>query len=388
MLNRVAIIGTGQTPHQSRRFDVNEQELIAESVRSAIMDAEIEVGDIDATVFGSAITSIQDGIEQVGKLVVDSMGGVFKPSFRLNTGGTVGASCVLAGFSLVASGEFDIVLVSSGTIRAGASGARSQKALQMVADPIYTRSFSGGAIMGLAMSSRLYMEATGATEEHAGMCVVEARKNARRNPYAHLKEEVTLKDVLSSSYIASPLKLLDICPTSIGSGAVILASEGIARGRRCAWIKGFSSAGEPGVYPERDTLKALPVRTAAKKAYEQSGIFKPKDEVQVVELYNACSFQTMSWLEALFLADDGEAKTLVERGEISLEGRLPVNPSGGVLCTNNGSDAAMLRIIESAIQVTGKAGNRQVKDVKNAVAMAWGGAQQFSIVCVLSKEMI
>ncbi len=385
-MRKVAIIGTGQIPHRSRMPEVNEQELIALSVREALRDAGVEPGDVEAVVFGSAITSIQDGIEQVGKLVVDSMCGHLKPSFRLQTGGTVGASAVLAAVSLVASGDFDIVLAAAGTVRAGASGARSQRALQMAVDPIYTRGFSGGAIMGLAMTFRQYMETTGATETHAAMCVVNARENASRNPYAHLREKVTVDDVLNSPPIAPPVKRLDMCPTSVGSAAVIVASENIARGKKCAWVRGFFAVAEPATYPERNVLEARCVKEAARKAYLMAGLHQPRKEVQVVELYNACSYQTMHWMEALLLCDAGEAKTLVEKGDFSFTGRLPVNPSGGVLATNNGSDAAMLRVVEAAVQVMGKGGERQVGDVKNAVAMGWGGAQQFATVCVLSKE--
>ncbi|MEW5945214.1 MAG: thiolase family protein [bacterium] len=385
-MRKVAIIGTGQIPHRSRMFEVNEQELIAPSVRAAIEDAGIEPSDIEATVFGSAITSIQDGIEGVGRLVVDSMGGVLKPSFRVHTGGTVGASAALAAVYLVASGDFDVALAAAGTVRAGASGPRSQRALQLVGDPIYARGFSGGAVMGLAMNFKKYMEKTGTTEKHAAMCVVDARKNAGRNPFAHLKDEVTVAEVLSSPPLAPPVKRMDMCPTSIGSAAIVVASEKFAKGKNTAWVKGISAVGEPNTYPDRDVIEAKCVREAAGRAYSMAGMEDPAKQVQLVELYNACSYQTMQWAECLFLCGDGEAKDMVEKGAFSFDGKIPINPSGGVLTTNNGSDAAMLRVVEAAVQVMGKGGERQVGDVKNAIAMGWGGGQQFACVFVLSGD--
>jgi len=351
-------------------------------------DAGVGPRDIDAVIFGSAISSIQEGMEHIGKWVNDFAGGYLKPGFRVHTGGSVGSCTGIAAFYHVASGHFDVVLAVSGTIRMGASGAAAQKALSLVADPVYRRGFSGGAVLSLAMIFRQYMDRYGITEEQAARCVVQQRRHAMNNPYAHLRTPVTVEEVLNSRPLAPPMKLLDMCPTSIGAAAMVVACEEKARKftKTPAWVKGFASFSEPSIYPHRDTLEAVAVRKSAEKAYKQAGITNPRKEIDVVELYNAASYQQMHWSEALYLCERGEGGKLLDSGATDMGGDIPINPSGGVLCTNNGSDAAMLRQVEAAIQIMGKGGARQVEGAKIAVAMGWGGAQQFTAVTVLGKE--
>lgn len=385
----VAIIGCGQIPHVSARDDVDESELIHESVVLALEDANVEAKDIQATVFGSAITSIQDGIEHVGKLVLDACGGRLKPHFRTQTGGTAGAAAALAAVYMVASGEYDLVLAASGTLRSGATGAVAQKALSMAADPVFRRGFSGGALLGLAQTFREYMARYDVTEEAAARCAVQQRANGARNPNAHHRKPVTFDEVMASRPLAPPIKLLDMCPTSVGSAALIVASERVVRRRRKrrdgAWVRGFGSFSEPSTYPHRDPMDALCVRESARKAYRMAGIRNPRKEIDVVELYNAASFQQLIWSEALLLCEPGKGAELFESGATDMGGNLPINPSGGVLCTNNGSDAAMVRIVEAAMQVRGKAGPHQIPHARTALAMGWGGNQQFTSVIVLSN---
>lgn len=387
-MNPVAVIGVGQTHHVSRRQDVNAPELVSEAVGEALTMAGIEPQDVEAVVFGAAIASIQEGFEHVGKWVNDSIGGYLKPCFRVQTGGTVGASAVIGAIYMVASGLFDIVLAAAGTPRAGASGAAAQRALALASDPIYRRGFSGGAVLGLALTFRQYMDRSGVTEEQAAQCVVQQRSNAGRNPFAHLREPVTIKDVLGSRPLAPPVKLLDMCPTSVGAGAVIITSGETVKKRKipAAWIHGFASITEPATYPGRDPLEARAVREAAQHSYRMAGITDPRQDLDVVELYNACSYQQMHWSEALGLCKEGEGGRFLDSGATDFSGDLPINPSGGVLCTNNGSDAALLRVAEAALQVMGRAGEHQVPDARRSLAMGWGGNQQFASCIVLGQD--
>lgn len=393
-MKRVAIIGTGQTPHVSHRTDRDEPEVLAEAVRRALADAEVQPREIEAVVFGSAISSIQEGIEHIGKWASDFVCGWQRPSFRVHTGGTVGMAAALGAIAWVASGGCDTALAVAGTLRMGATGAASQKALSLASDPIYRRGFSGGAVLGLALTFRQYMEWAGVTERDAARCVVQQRRNAARNPNAHLREPVTEEEVLSSRPLALPIKLLDMCPTSVGSAAVIVASEARARqAPSAAWIRGFGSFAEPSSYPERNTMEALSVRESAKKAYAMASIRNPREDLDVVELYNAASYQQMHWSEALGLCEPRKGGELFRSGDTDFPeegrrraGQVPINPSGGVLATNNGSDAALLRLVEATLQVTHKAGDHQVREARTAAAMGWGGNQQFTSVVVVGAN--
>jgi acetyl-CoA C-acetyltransferase len=387
MARRVAIIGIGQTRHTLHRWDVSWPELMHESAVLTFEDAHLTPDDIDAVIFGSAI-QIQEGIEHPGKWCADSIAGPFKPQMRFHTGGTVGASTISTAFYMISSGLYDVMMCSAGTQRSGASGRAAQRCLATAADPIFLRGFATGTPATAALIFMDYMRRSGAKEEHAAMCAAKQRRHALNNPYAHMRMNLTVEDVMNSEPIAPPIKRLDICPTSIGSAACILASEDIAK-KICkspAWIKGTACIAEPDQFLGRDIVGVDTLGKAATRAYKQAGITDPRKELDVVEIYDAFSFQEMLWSEGLHLFEKGTAWRAVEAGVTGMHGDLPINPSGGTLSTNNGSDAAMLRVLEAALQVTGKAGDRQVDGARTACAMSWGGRTQFFNVMVVSSE--
>ncbi len=387
MGRKVAIIGIGQTRHTLHRWDVSWPELMHESAAAALEDADLVADDIEAVVFGSAI-QIQEGIEHPGKWCADSIAGLFKPQMRFHTGGTVGASVISTAFYQISSGLYDVVMVSAGTQRSGASGRAAQRCLATAADPIFLRGFATGTPATAALIFKEYMRRSGAGEEHAAISAAKQRRNALNNPFAHMRLDLTVEDVMKSEPIAPPIKRLDICPTSIGSAACILASEDVAKKvtGKPAWIRGTACIAEPDQFLGRDIIAMDTLGKAAQRAYRQAGIKDPRREFDVVEIYDAFSFQEMLWSEGLHLFEKGTAWRAVEAGVTAMDGDLPINPSGGVLATNNGSDAAMLRVLEAALQVMGKAGDRQVEGARTACAMSWGGRTQFFNVTVVSSE--
>lgn len=386
-MRRVAIVGVGLTPHVRERPDVSWPELLAEAVRAALDDAALGADDVEATVFGSAI-QIQEGVEHPGKWAVDALASRGKPHLRVHTGGTVGASAVSAAFYAVASGDHDVVLAVAGTQRSGATGRDAQRALATASDPIRSRRFATGTPAGAALLFQAYMARSGATERHAAVLAEKQRAHGALNPTAHLREPVSVDQVLASEPVAPPIKRLDICPTSVGACALVLAADDRARriSPRPAWIRGLAACVDDPATTGRGLFDLEALRTAAARAYRQAGIDRPADEVHVAEVYDAFSYQEMVWLEGLFLAPEDRGFAAVEDGSTRLGGRIPVNPSGGVLCTNNGSDAAMVRIAEAALQISGRAGARQVPGARTGVAMSWGGRTQFFHVAVLGAD--
>ena len=134
----------------------------------------------------------------------------------------------MAGAHHIASGLFDKVLcIGFEKQEEGDSSA----ILSGVAHPLYGRSLAGAAVGYFAMMGASYMQAYGAREEHSAMVAVKARQNARKNPYAHLKLDITIQDVLDSKMLAYPIRLMDMCPTSNGACAMILSDEKTARER-------------------------------------------------------------------------------------------------------------------------------------------------------------
>lgn len=363
---KVAIIGAGQTMHRSRRLDVSAPELIDEAVQAALADARLEPDGVDAIVVGNM--EHFEGIHLSDLWAVEGTGGVGKPQLKVATGGTTGSSLAQAAYYLVAGGLFRTVM-AVGWERLSDSEGETTTGIVTAFDPIYERPTLAGAVSGLAILGCQYQDKYKTRPEDAALVVVRARENAARNPHAHLRKPVTVAEVVASPVLSTPIRYLDMCPTSDGACAVVFTSE--PGDRPVAWTKGVASRHNhtllgdvtEGAAGFRHTL-----RDASQDAYRQAGITNPRKQFDVVEMYEPCTWAALEWAEALDLADPGKAVRLWQ------EGTLPINPSGGVLCTNPIGATGLIRVAEASMQVRGAAGERQVDGVRTALTTGFGGS--------------
>jgi len=186
---RVGIIGIGQSEFKPKRDDANYPELVREGVTLALNDAKRELKDMEAVVYSLAPDALL-GIGNAERLGVDAVGGRNKRFMRINTGGATGISSVITGWTHIAAGECDVVLVA-GADKVGESGD-SQTILNKIWDPIYERALPLGTITMLAMSAVRAMHKYGLTEEDMARVTVKNRANAAKNPKAHLRKIVTM----------------------------------------------------------------------------------------------------------------------------------------------------------------------------------------------------
>jgi len=381
------VVGTGQTKYVSRRDDVNVPELVRQAAMRALEDAGLGLEDVDAVVVGSA-PEIFQGVNNPENWIGPAIGATGKPVMRIHTGGTVGASSTIAGFYHVASGLYDVVLVVA---YEKLSDGVAQYGLSACYDPLWDRDFACGAPGLAGLQSRQYLarHAPDVTEEHGAMVAVKNRGNAILNPYAQLQLKITVEDVMASAPVAAPLKLLDCCPTSDGAAAVVIAADRRARklAPRPAWFAGVGTCSESPYVPHVDMAYPESCVRAAQQAYQMAWIYEPYKELDMAEIYEAFSFQELIWSEALGLCAPGEGGKLIESGKTAMDGEFPINPSGGVLSANPIGASAMIRQIEAAMQVMGRAGEHQIPGVNKALAHSWGGAIQFSTVTVFSGEV-
>lgn len=370
MAKRVAIVGTGQTYHKSHRPDVNGQELINEAVQRALTDASLTIKDVDAIVIGNM--DHFEGINYVDCWSVDGSGGVMKPVIKITTGGTTGASLAIGGYHMVASGMFERVLIIGWEKN---SESDTTGAITTAFDPIWDRQVFAGAISGLAVEAQAYMARYGATDRDAARISVRDRKHAMNNPYAQLRKEVTLEEVLASPMLADPIHLLDVCPRTDGACAVIMAVEGIAE-KICPkpdWIWGTAAHNTYSYLGDVDWGRLTSMQQCAKEVFKKAGIKEPRKEISVVEMYQPCSFVGLNWIEDMGIVGPGEAPKYVWDGNTDMGGELPINPSGGVISCNPIGATGLIRCAEAAMQVMGKAEARQVPDVNFAVSTGFGG---------------
>ena len=382
MKRPVAVVGVGQTLHASRRADVSIAELVREAVDRALLDAGLEHRDIDAVVVGKAPDQLE-GVMQPEQFLAGALGAHLKPLIRVHTAGSVGASTAITGVTHVASGLFERVL-------AVAFEKQSEGNAMWALSPKmpFTAPLVAGAGGFFAPYCRAYIARTGAPPHIGPTIAANARANAARNDYAHLREPMTVEDVTNSPVLWDPIRYLETCPSSDGACALVLASEETARKgpRRPAWVKSAASYAEAMWVPGRDQVNPLAGRVCAKHVYERAGIRDPWREIQTAEIYVPFSWFEAMWLENLGFCDVGQGWRVVDRGEQRFGAHLPINPSGGVLCTNPIGASGMLRLGEAALQVMGRAGDHQVDGVKNALGHAYGGGAQYFAMWVVSTE--
>jgi len=388
MPRRVAIVGVGLTRCSSWRKDVAYPELVYEATSAALQDTGITPNDVDAVVYGCMDPF--DGVNAPEKWNVDACaaaGMLNKPYLKISTGGTTGGSTALAAYYHVASGLHDVVLAVASQ-RVGET-LEAQLVLNTAVDPVYERGFGMGAITIAAIQACSHMHAYHSTEEDLALVSVRNHENALNNPFAHLRTKFSVKDALGSPMLSWPLRLSDCCPSSDGACAIVFASEEKARklARQPSWITGAGQitdnyfAGDRYWYEDWDSLAML-----ARRVYRLAKIDDPMREFDVAELYNAFTIQEILEYEALGFCEPGKGAEMVRRGVTAMDGQLPVDPSGGVLCTNAIGASGLIRVAEAALQVMGKAGQRQVPNVKKALAHSWGATIGFHTLMVLDRE--
>jgi acetyl-CoA C-acetyltransferase len=384
--NRVAVVGTGQTKHQSTRGDVSMAGLVREAAVRALEDAQMTWADIDAVVIGKA-PDFFEGMMMPELYLADALGATGKPLFRVHTAGSVGGSTSIVATQLVQAGIHERVLTVAFEKQS------ESEAMWALSLPMpFTPPLHAGAGGYFAPHVRSYIRRAKAPD-HIGMLVVlKDRQNACKNPYAHVQDaEISFDSIKDSMMLWDPIRYAETCPSSDGACAMVLGSEAVgdaaaAAGRAPAWVKGTAMRSEPTMSAERDPVLPLGGKECAKDVYAQAGITDPRNEIDCAEIYVPFSWFEPMWLENLGFAAPGDGWKLVEEGVTQLDGDLPVNMSGGVLSSNPIGASGMIRFAEAAMQVRGMAGDHQVEGARTAVGHAYGGGSQFFAMWVVGAD--
>ncbi|MGQ0825465.1 MAG: lipid-transfer protein [Actinomycetota bacterium] len=236
--------------------------------------------------------------------------------------------------------------------------------------------------------ARRRMELFGATREDFALVKVKNARHGIENPYARYRKEVGIDDVLTAPIVSDPLGLLDICATSDGAAAVVVASLDYARRRGVSdpvriraistvtprypqttiELPNFStdSAAGRGGAPARGFKESI-----ASRAYEEAGL--GPDDLDCAEVYDLSTAMELDWYEQIGLCAPGEAEQLVRTGDTTIGGRIPVNPSGGLACFGEAVPAqAIAQVCELAWQVQGRATGRQVEGARVGLSINQG----------------
>ncbi|WP_334144630.1 lipid-transfer protein [Rhabdothermincola sp.] len=237
-----------------------------------------------------------------------------------------------------------------------------------------------------ALYARRRMELYGATSEDFARVKVKNARHGLSNPYARYRKEVTVEEVMASPVVADPLRLLDICATSDGAAAVVLTSLEFARRHTTSPVRIAAVSTVTPTYPQTiiempnfatDSAAVVPLperqfRDAiAAAAYEEAGL-GPED-LDLAEVYDLSTALELDWYENIGLCKEGEAERLLNDGDTTIGGRIPVNPSGGLACFGEAIPAqALAQVCEVTWHLRGEAGERQVDGARVGLTVNQG----------------
>jgi len=390
MRPKVAIVAAAQTKYRASRPELSIGELIWEVVEKILKETGLKFehqvrGEED--IFIDKIISCSEDYWQ-GRTISDC-------SYHLEMGALGmdvtkvagdGAFAVYHGAINILSGKHDVVLViawrkESETVRSVIENAGL--------DPIYLRPLGLDFLITSAMQANRYMHKYHISQEQCAEVVVKNRRNAFKNPYAQEPLNLTVADVLNSKMLSHPIKQLDCKPVSDGACAIVLANEKKAKKlvSKPIWIAGLGCCYDAHYPGDRDLSECDSLQIAAQRAYKMAGIKNPFNEIDVVEISEEYSYQELLWMEGLTLCGRGEAGNLVQRGVTQREGKLPINPSGGVLSGNPSGVSGMIRVAEAYFQLSDQARERQIPGAKTALAHGcYGSNGQSHCVIILKRR--
>ena len=369
-MRSVYVAGVGSTTF-GKHLDRSLRSLGAEAVAKALADAGLSGKDIQAGYCGNALGAMLQEETGVGQHVLWEVGMSGLPIINVENACASGSTAVHLGWQGVASGLYDIVIafgVDKAVMPKGTPLKVGAADLEVRLGDIFPGHF--------AMIAQKHMEAYGTTLEQQAKVSVKNHDNGCLNPYAEFKKPLTVEEVLASPMIAQPITLFSCCPNSDGAAAAILCSEAVMRRLNSRAIRIAASVLSTGSYEnQRDLTRWEVEERAAKLAYSQAGM--GPDDLSLVELHDAFTICEIIHYEGLGLCPPGEGGRLIDEGATAIGGRIPVNPSGGLLAKGHPIGASGVgQIAEIAWQLRGEATGRQVENARVGLAQMMGGSKE------------
>ena len=386
--DKVAILGMGCSRF-GERWDAGTPQLLAEAFEEALTDAGIERKQIDAAWYGSALDGVNVGNSAIPASMALRLDGI--PVSRMENMCATGTEALRGAVYAVASGAVDIAL---------AIGAEKLKDTGYGGlPPGFKGTFNdlwmplGSAPAGFAQLAAGYRAKHGISREALKRAIAhvswKSHQNGTRSPKAHLQKEVSMEQIMGAPMIAEPLGLFDCCGVSDGSACAIVTTPDIARGmgkKNLVTIKAIQLAIGSGVESATDQWDGSHVRTtrmAARRAYAEAGITKPREELDLMEVHDCFSITELVTMEDLFVSADGRATHDVLDGFYDRDGGVPCQIDGGLKCFGHPIGASGLRMAyEVYTQLLGRAGARQLTSPSMGLTHNLGGVPYQGIAAI------
>lgn len=363
-----ATFGIGEAP------GFTSMDLAARAALAALDEAGIDLSEVDGLFIGQPSDFLS------GLTFAEYLG--IRPKLTNNnrTGGSAFLTHMNVAALALAAGEIDVALIAYGSNqRTGTGGLVSAAAPNLYEKPYSLRLPVGG----YALAASRHMHEFGTTRDHLYAVVKSARDWAMLNPEAFLRKPVTQEDYFNARMVSDPLSVLDCCLVTDGAAAVIMVRKDRVENREAAYLLGLGEATDHYQIAQMPDLTTSAAKFSGQRAFEQAGI-TPAD-VDVVELYDAFSINTIMFLEDLGFCKKGEGGDFVASGVIGPGGSLPVNTNGGGLACVHPGMYGLFTVVEAYRQLTGSAGERQVNGAEIAVAHGNGGFLSSQVTAVLGS---
>jgi acetyl-CoA acetyltransferase len=375
----VATFGCGEA------HGYTEMEVLARAAHGAVADAGLKMTDID----GLCTASV--GATMWPMPVVEYLG--IRPTFINGTmlGGSSFVAHLLSALLALQSHQCNAVLVCYGsTQRTAQFGRKEIEAGRKFVDPQpYEHPYAPMLpLSAYALAASRHMHQYGTTRRHLAEVAVAARAWAAKNPEAFMRDPLTIEDVLNSRMISDPLTVRDACLVTDGGGAYVLVRAERARElpKKAVYVLGNGTAVWHRQISSMPDLTVTAATQSGRIAYEMAGM--TAKDIDVVQLYDAFTINTLLFLEDLGFCKKGEAGAFVENGGIGPSGHLPVNTNGGGLsCTHPGM-YGVFAMIEAVRQLRGGCGERQIVGARTAIAHGNGGTLSSQSTAILGTHEV
>ena len=367
-----ATFGLGRAPG----YEPNDMAAIA--ARDALRDAGLTFADVD----GLFITHSGDTFGG-GTSFAQYVGIQPRITENSRTGGSVFESYVEQAALLLDAGIIDCALIAYASNQASASGKLIRISQPFVYETRYRPLLPPS---GYALAAARHMHEFGTTRDQLGEVAVAARKWAMMNPEAWKRDPLTLDDYRASRMISDPLSLLDCCLVTDGAAAIVMTRADRAKDLRRKPVQVLAAASGM-THANISAMPDLTVTALAEcgpRALAQAGL--TPSEIDVVEVYDAFTINTILFLEDLGFCPKGEGGRFVEGGAIAPGGLLPVNTNGGGLSCVHPGMYGLFTLVEAVRQLRGECGERQVQGARTAIAQGNGGVLSAQAIAILATD--
>lgn len=382
----IHIVGAATTKF-GELWGVSPRALASQAVGGALADGGIDGSAVDGVFVGNMLSGMLGGQEHLGAFFAEELG-LACPAFKIEGACASGGLALHTAINSVLSGQYKTVIALG--VEKMTDHRPEDVATALMGAGSEEERLAGATFPGLyALLARVHMAAYGTTEEELARVAVKNHYHASLNPNAQFRNIVSVDQVMKSSRIADPLKLLDCSPISDGASVVVITSDKGQRTRDkgVRVVASQVATDTLGLAGRKSLTELAATRSASKKAYGQAGI--SARDVHVAEVHDCFSIAEILAMEDLGLYEKGKAARAVAAGATTLgtAAGVVVNPSGGLKgCGHPVGATGIKQVVELVEQLRGTGEKRQVPDARIGLAHNVGGSGATAVVHILKHD--